>query len=160
MDIQFCKCFNIRLVCSVMISMDNCWFFAGKLSPQGYGQLRFYENGKHHYWAAHRVMYENLVGPIPEGLVIDHLCRNPICINPEHLEPVTPRENVLRGSSPLAGFAKQTHCKRGHEFTKDNTTIIGKSSRRCKKCYVTYYTARNKYKAEIEKKYYEILHQL
>ena len=70
---------------------------------------------------AHRLAYENIAGPIPYGLTLDHLCRNPTCVNPWHLEAVSQRENVLRGNSPMARQARQTRCKRGHDFTESNT---------------------------------------
>jgi hypothetical protein len=85
----------------------------------------------------HRWLYERWVGPIPEGLVLDHLCRNMVCVNPKHLEPVTVLENTQRG---LKGVLK-THCKYGHEFTPENTVIMrptrsvprgGKACRQCK----------------------------
>jgi len=87
---------------------------------------------------AHRVAYYCSHGPIPEGLVLDHLCRNRGCVNPSHLEPVTNWENVLRGVNFVAGLARQTHCKRGHEFTPENTathTVTG--CRVCRACVKT-----------------------
>jgi hypothetical protein len=69
-----------------------------------------------------------------EGLVIDHLCRVPLCVNPEHLEPVTLRENILRGESLSARRARQTHCKHGHEFTAANTYVTVKGQRYCRAC--------------------------
>lgn len=81
----------------------------------------------------HRIAYELAVGPIPVGLVIDHLCRNHSCINPEHLEPVTNVENVMRGESAWARNARKTHCKRGHEFTDENT-IRRNGTRSCRQC--------------------------
>jgi hypothetical protein len=83
---------------------------------------------------AHRLAYQLLVGPIPEGLVIDHLCRNPPCQNPAHMECVTHRENTLRGASPHAMNARKTHCKRGHEFTFQNTYVDAKGCRSCLAC--------------------------
>lgn len=83
---------------------------------------------------AHRAIYETLVGPIPAGLTLDHLCRNRWCVNPQHLEPVTARENVLRGEGLSARRARQTNCKRGHALTVDNV-YAGRRERRCRICH-------------------------
>lgn len=83
---------------------------------------------------AHRVAYEIVKGPIPKGLQIDHLCRVPACINPNHLEAVTAQVNTLRGVSPAAQQARQTHCKRGHELNAVNMVRYGDGHRRCKTC--------------------------
>lgn len=92
---------------------QGCWYWSGQLDRNGYGRL----SGK----LAHRLVYQVLVGEIPEGLVLDHLCRVPRCVNPAHLEPVTPRENTLRGDTFAAFHAKKTHCKNGHGLSPDNT---------------------------------------
>lgn len=91
---------------------DTCWIWLAADNGLGYGMFR--HEGRYHL--AYRFAYERLVGPIPKGLVIDHLCRNPACVRPEHLEPVTQRVNTLRGNAPSARQARQTHCKRGHEL--------------------------------------------
>ena len=104
----------------------GCWLWQGALNPRGYGNIR-YENKSH---KAHRFIYEQLVGPIPEGLTLDHLCRVTNCVNPEHLDPCTMAENIRRGTK-----ASQTHCKRGHEFTEENTVIKSNGTRRCRTCH-------------------------
>lgn len=114
------------------IDLNDCWLFACELSPQGYGVVPAYNRKKF----VHRVMYEEYIGDIPEGFQIDHLCRVRSCVNPEHLEAVTPRVNVLRSSGIAAVNARKTHCIRGHEFTPQNTYLYGKekSKRACKAC--------------------------
>jgi hypothetical protein len=112
---------------------DGCWLWTGALDGNGYGQITSGRRGSGHL-PAHRVAYEFLVGPIPDGMELDHVwergCRSTACVNPAHLEPVTHRENVLRGNSPMAQQARQTHCKHGHEFTAENTAFYG-NDRHC-----------------------------
>lgn len=107
----------------------ECWPWLGSGDGR-YGQL--YVSGKS--IKAHRFAYELLVGPIPDGLTLDHLCRNTACVNPAHLEPVSHRENVLRGDGLTARRARQTHCKRGHEFTTENTYVTAIGQRKCRTC--------------------------
>ncbi len=104
-----------RFMWHVRIEGD-CWFW-DDCSSEGYG--RFYV-GPHRY-GAHRVSYEYFVGPIPEGYEVDHLCRNPSCVNPEHLEAVTQEENNRRSNSPSAVYARAVCCKNGHPFDEANT---------------------------------------
>ncbi|WP_396021799.1 HNH endonuclease signature motif containing protein [Bacillus cereus group sp. BfR-BA-01522] len=82
--------------------------------------------------------YEMLKGPIEEGMVIDHLCRNRKCVNPLHLEQVTQRINLLRGEGMSAENVKKTHCPQGHEYTEENTYISKAGSRYCRKCRAMY----------------------
>lgn len=85
--------------------------------------------------SVHRTSYEVFRGPIPVGLVIDHLCRNRLCCNPDHLEAVTFRENIRRGESVMAQKARATHCLKGHPLSGDNVYILPKNNtRRCRKC--------------------------
>lgn len=109
---------------------DDCWDWLGALGTSGYGSL--VRSGK--LWQAHRWTYEELVGPIPEGLELDHLCRRRSCVNPRHLEPVVPRENKLRGVSPVAANARKTHCIHGHPFDEQNTRVTKRGGRECKAC--------------------------
>jgi hypothetical protein len=119
---------------------DGCWEWTAYRNQDGYGQ--FSAVGRR-VIGAHRFAYELLVGEIPDGLHLDHLCRNPACVRPEHLEPVTPKVNTQRGilgfDHPMQRTAlSATHCPHGHEFTEANTawriTAAGTKSRRCREC--------------------------
>ena len=92
----------------------------------------FWINGD--VFLAHRVVYELIKNKIPRGMVLDHLCRNILCVNPEHLEIVDERTNALRGIGVCAINSRKTHCKRGHEFTEENTRIEKGDKRICRKC--------------------------
>lgn len=111
-------------------SQADCWPWLAGCTSRGYGD--FYYDGKQ--VRAHRFAYELLVGPIPEGLQLDHLCRVRHCVNPQHLEPVTHRENVLRGIGPTAEQARRTHCIHGHPFSEDNLRIGANGRRYCRAC--------------------------
>lgn len=117
---------------------DGCWVWIAKVSGGGYGE--FYPTRKAPV-AAHRYAYEMLREPIPAGLQLDHLCRNRACCNPDHLEPVTSRENTLRGNSPGALALRTNHCKRGHEFTDENTYRVP-NGRQCRTCRRAWEAAR------------------
>lgn len=117
-------------VWSKTLVTEGCWEWIGCIDTSGYGRLSWQKRLQ----LAHRVMYELRKGPIPAGLTLDHLCRNPSCVNPEHLEPVTHRENVLRGAGATAKHARQTHCVRGHELVGHNLIIESYGGRRCREC--------------------------
>jgi hypothetical protein len=112
---------------------SGCWIWKGKRDRDGYGQMRLYPPYLGRTMQVHRYVYEQLKGPIPEGLVTDHLCRVTSCCNPEHLEIVTRRINTLRGDTLNAMNAAKTRCVNGHEFTAENTYSDGRR-RACKTC--------------------------
>lgn len=106
---------------------DECWLWMAARDTRGYGNFYF----EAHYCKAHRVAHVLEVGPIPDGLVIDHLCRNPSCVNPAHLRAVTQSVNVQSG---LLG--QRTHCPRGHEYTPGNTRYGSGRTRNCRSCRI------------------------
>jgi hypothetical protein len=109
---------------------NDCWEWTAALFDSGYGQ--FTAAGRNR--RAHRFAYEAFVGPIPEGLTLDHICGNRRCVNPDHLEPVTIKENTSRSPLTMASINRtKTHCLRGHEFTPENTLIVP-GGRSCKIC--------------------------
>lgn len=111
---------------------DACWLWTGSRGSNGYGAIRA-GGAEGPNVPAHRLAYELLVGPIPDGLTIDHLCRTPLCVNPAHLEPVTSRENTLRSHNPTAVNARKTHCSAGHPLSGDNLAIVARR-RVCREC--------------------------
>lgn len=115
----------------------GCWIWLGSLNNKGYGQISL-GGRRRGCGLAHRVSYTLLVGDIPEGLTIDHLCRVKSCINPAHMETVPGRENHRRGLPQMIAAAQKrvaskTHCKRGHKYTLE-TTGLQPSGRFCKLC--------------------------
>lgn len=108
---------------------SGCWLWFAA-TQNGYGVIK--RNGR--FVGAHRVSYERYKGPVPAGMVLDHLCRVPCCVNPDHLEPVTIGENISRGDNH---HRRKTRCKRGHEFTPENTLILSTGSRACRACAKT-----------------------
>jgi len=111
------------------VAPSGCWLWTGPVDSNGYG--------RHGAPLAHRLMYTAMVGPIPNNMELDHLCRIPRCVNPAHLEPVTHAENIRRGDVGKVNRARQkalTVCKRGHAFTTENTRIDRRGQRSCREC--------------------------
>lgn len=114
---------------SKVVEFCDCWIWTGARNSKGYGSMT---NGQGGSQLAHRTSYELLVGPIPLGLTIDHLCLVKPCVNPHHLEPVSNAENARRKAALI------THCRHGHEFTVDNTYFSQREGsglkRECRAC--------------------------
>ena len=127
------------------IEVGDCWRWTGSINGGkngGYGNFRV--GGK--VVKAHRYAWERLVGPIPEGMITDHLCLNRACVNPDHIEIVTRGENTRRSwVVPAAKNARKTHCQNGHILSDENLRMEGKS-RRCVPCY-------RKYQREYQREY-------
>lgn len=122
-----------RFTAKIQIDFETgCWIWTG-------GKLHGYASfslGRGRTVSGHRWSYKTFVGPIPEGLTLDHLCRTPACVNPDHLEPVTMGENTRRGESPGAIAVRTNTCVRGlHELTPENTYVTPSTGfRRCREC--------------------------
>ena len=117
----------VRVSRKVVIDERGCWVWQGALTD-GYARGRVAGRTV----GLHRAEYEHVHGPIPDGMQLDHLCRNRACLNPTHLEPVTQRENILRGEGVAATQARRTHCVRGHDLS--NARITKKGYRVCRAC--------------------------
>lgn len=111
-------------------NLGPCWLWTAA-TLWGYG---IFTIAKHQPAKAHRVAYELEIGPVPDGLTLDHLCRVRRCVRPSHLEPTTMRENTLRGVGITASNARKTHCKRGHPFNAANTYVNPRGQRSCRPC--------------------------
>lgn len=111
---------------------SGCWIWMGAIRDNGYGQTSFHG----HHETAHRATYEAFVGPVPEGLELDHLCRVRCCVNPDHLEPVTHSENVRRGLTTMRARERKAAvvCPAGHAYDTENTYVTPDGARRCRAC--------------------------
>ena len=142
-DWVFCKIRRVlppRFFAKVVVSESGCWIWQGSRChvpgfPQhSYGQLRGWNKARS---MAHRFAYETVIGPIPKGLEIDHLCNTKLCVNPTHLEAVNHAENIRRRPRPVnrvVPFFVKTQCIRGHLFTEQNTYVPADGHRRCRAC--------------------------
>lgn len=120
-----------RIRAKITKSADGCHRWTGYIQPNGYASHSI--NRKTTY--IHRWAYEQAKGPIPDGLTIDHLCRTRHCVNPDHLEAVSVRTNVMRGVSVTANNARKTQCPQGHPYSVDNTYVVPKTGwRQCRAC--------------------------
>jgi hypothetical protein len=119
-----------RILARVSVDANGCWVWGGTTNPKGYAATFFGSriDGTRKTHAVHRVAYEAWIGPIPDGLTIDHLCENKACVNPQHLEPVTNRENCRRRGE------RMTTCKRGHPRTPENTRVNPNGKKQCRVC--------------------------
>lgn len=108
----------------------DCWAWTGATTANGYG--RFQMGGVH--WMAHRASFVLAGNEIPDGMQLDHLCRNTTCVNPDHLDVVTPRENTMRGTSFAPVNAAKTECHNGHPFDAENTYVMPDGGRGCRAC--------------------------
>lgn len=122
-----------------LIPFSTCWWWTGSRQSNGYGNFTVgsKKNRSNMKKLAHRLSYEYFVGIIPTDLHIDHLCRNRLCVNPKHLEPVTPRVNALRGSGFGGVNSRKTHCLRGHMYDENKYRYLlpnGQIHRVCGEC--------------------------
>lgn len=122
----------------------SCWVWTAAKAGKGYGKYTTKIDGRQTYPYAHRYAWESLVGPIPDGMTLDHLCKNRLCVNPDHLEVVTQGVNSLRGNSGPALNARKTHCPAGHEYSKENTRISKQGYRACRACHRVHDSNRRK----------------
>ena len=127
-----------HLLNKMVVADSGCWLWTASVRPSGYGQIwtRTVE-GRRRLLSAHRAVWEAARGPVPDGLDLDHLCRVRTCVNPDHLEPVTRKTNILRGLAPAAANARKTVCDKGHQLQ-----LLPTGRRGCPKCKRAYLAER------------------
>lgn len=126
---------DIERLMSKVTKTSTCWLWTGATDSHGYGSFKLTTPEGRFDRGAHRLVWIAFKGEVPEGLVLDHLCRVRHCVNPDHLRVVTQAENTLAGIGPAAINARKTHCKHGHEFTPENTYIFPSTgTRACREC--------------------------
>lgn len=136
-----------RILSRTSITDEGCWQWTRALTS-GYGQIGWHEGGVPFHGLTHRIIYEALVGQVPDGLALDHLCHDPAsckpvravdcphrsCCNPEHLQPATLGANVMRGGGFPPENAAKTHCPQGHRYDDTNTYVASNGWRQCRTC--------------------------
>lgn len=125
-----------RFLEKIEIAPTGCWIWTAATNRHGYGMFNPGRSTGRRWRAAHIWAYEHFIGTVPDGLELDHLCRNPRCANPNHLEPVSHAVNIRRGITVQRNrerFAAQTHCKNGHPFSGENLLMSG-GIRICRTC--------------------------
>jgi hypothetical protein len=139
-----------RIKNSITVDENGCWVWNKHITANGYSQISTGSRVTHSLQnrSGHRVSYEVFVGPLIEGMQIDHLCRNRACVNPDHLEQVTPRENIHRSDAVYKRLMAKTHCPKGHLYDEKNTyrskSPSGGFTRSCITCRIN--RVKNKYR--------------
>ncbi len=119
-----------RFASKIRFDSSGCWIWTAAIDQGGYGRIMWRGKAR----KAHRILYSLLIGPIPQGLTLDHLCRNRVCVNPDHLQPTTLRVNILRGNGACAQNSRKDRCCKGHLFDLYSTYYDPWGYRECRIC--------------------------